>query len=286
MEVVESHTAQVGPLTVRRALPRRAHRTVGAWCFADHMGPAALDPDVALIGPHPHTGLHTVTWLVAGELLHRDSLGSEQTIRPGELNLMTAGHGIAHAEEATGSYRGDLHAVQLWVAQPSATREGAPAFEHHDDLPRFALGRAEVTVLVGELDGQASRARRDSDLVGAEIAVPAGAVSVPLRPDYEHALITLSGVVSVGDRVLEPGHLGYLPPGRDELGLTAPEPARLMLIGGVPFEEEIVMWWNFVARSRDEIAAADVAWTEQDERFGSVRSSLPRIDAPPLLWKR
>jgi quercetin 2,3-dioxygenase len=154
LAISESRLAQVGSLQVRRALPNRARRTVGAWCFADHFGPANLSeqrrPD---IGPHPHMGLQTVTWLLDGELVHRDSIGSERPIHPGQLNLMTAGHGVAHAEEATSGYRGPVHGVQLWVAQPSATRDGPPAFEHHRELPHVEVGNGTATVLVGELDG-------------------------------------------------------------------------------------------------------------------------------------
>lgn len=152
VEVTASRAATVGDMPVRRALPRRGRRTVGAWCFADHMGPASVTVDKGVdVGPHPHIGLHTVTWLVAGEALHRDSLGTEQVIRPGELNLMTAGSGVTHSEEATGSYAGDLHGIQLWVAQPEATRHGGPAFEHHGDLPQLELSGAVGTVLVGTL---------------------------------------------------------------------------------------------------------------------------------------
>src|SRR3954453_1720353 len=141
LEISESREAQVGALPVRRALPRRARRTVGAWCFVDHMGPISVTDERGVdLGPPPHTGLQTVTWLLDGEILHRDSLGSEQIIRPGQLNLMTAGHGVAHAEAATGRYEGALHGVQLWVAQPSSTRDGEPAFEHHAELPRVELG--------------------------------------------------------------------------------------------------------------------------------------------------
>src|SRR5947209_4908276 len=151
VEVTDSREATVGTMRVRRALPRRQRRTVGAWCFVDHMGPQqvteAHGPD---IGPHPHMGLHTVTWLVDGAVLHRDSLGSEQLIRPGQLNLMTAGHGVVHAEEAVDGYRGTLHGVQLWVAQPAATRDDGAAFEQHAELPVVEQGGAVATVLVGE----------------------------------------------------------------------------------------------------------------------------------------
>src|SRR5437588_4829373 len=172
VEVLDSREAQVGALHVRRALPRRAHRTVGAWCFADHMGPASVTADERVdIGPHPHMGLQTVTWLLAGEFLHHDSLGSEQTIKPGQLNLMTAGNGVAHAEEATRQYAGELHGVQLWVAQPEETRHRAPAFEHHAALPKVELDGGEGTVIVGEMTSATSPARRDTDHVGVELAL-------------------------------------------------------------------------------------------------------------------
>ena len=224
-EVLESRTTRVGDLPVRRALPRRARRTVGAWCFVDHMGPATVDdPGRGVgIGPHPHIGLQTVTWLLAGEVLHRDSLGSEQVIRPGQLNLMTAGAVVAHAEEGTGAYRGDLHGVQLWVAQPDRTRHGAPAFEHHAELPRIELAGGTATVLVGDLAAAASPARRDTGLVGVDLALHAvdRPADVPLRADFEHALVVLDGTVAAEGHRLGPGHLAYLGTGRDELRLAA-----------------------------------------------------------------
>src|SRR5829696_8161085 len=139
VEVLESRTADVAGTPVRRALPRRARRTIGAWCFLDHFRPTGPADPPGTIGPHPHIGLQTVTWLIEGESLHTDSLGSEQPIRPGQLNLMTAGNGVAHAEETPVARVGSLHGVQLWVAQPSSTRDGAAAFEHHADLPRVEL---------------------------------------------------------------------------------------------------------------------------------------------------
>ena len=164
LEILDSREAQVGNLRVRRALPRRAHRTVGAWCFADHAGPVSVDAAQRVdIGPHPHMGLQTVTWLLAGELVHSDSLGSEQSIRPRQLNLMTAGNGVAHAEETADGYQGLFHAIQLWVAQPDGTRHGDPAFEHHGELPQLDLDNAVATVFVGDLGAVDSPARRDTD---------------------------------------------------------------------------------------------------------------------------
>lgn len=292
VQVLDGRAQTVGAVPVRRTLPVRVRRTVGAWCFVDHMGPLAVGPGAARgidIGPHPHTGLHTVTWLMAGEVRHRDSLGSEQIIRPGQLNLMTAGHGVVHAEEGTG-HRGTLHGVQLWVAQPAATRDGPAAFEHHAELPRAELGAAVATVLVGELAGAASPARRDTELVGADLALRAGRTVLPLRPDFEYALVVTEGEVRIangatGTASARPGQLAYLGAGRGELALDVREPSRALLLGGVPFGEPIVMWWNFVARSRAELTTSFRQWEAGDERFGPVASDLGRIPAPPPPWR-
>jgi hypothetical protein len=285
VEVTESRASQVGAFTVRRALPRRNRRTVGAWCFVDHMGPATVDERGLGVAPHPHLGLQTVTWLLAGEALHRDSLGSEQVIVPGQLNLLTAGHGVSHSEEGTGRYHGDLHGVQLWVAQPSATRDTAPAFEHHAELPQADLDNAIATVLVGELAGAASPARRDTDHVGVDLDIRTGLTTVPLRPDYEHALVVFSGAALIDGAVVEPGHLAYFGAGRDEVAVNATRPTRALLVGGAPFDEPVLMWWNFVARSRDEIIAAHDDWRAGADRFGRVDSELPRIDGEPPPWR-
>jgi redox-sensitive bicupin YhaK (pirin superfamily) len=287
VEITPSREASVGSMPVRRALPRRERRTVGAWCFADHMGPELVTETQGLdIGPHPHTGLQTVTWLVAGEVLHRDSLGTEQVIRAGQLNLMTAGNGVTHSEEATGRYRGQLHGVQLWVAQPEATRHGPAAFEHHAELPQVELGGTVATVLVGSLAGTTSPARRDTALVGVDAALKPGTAAWPLEPSFEHALVVLDGKVLVGEQVVAPGELAYLGRGREELVLTAADPARMLLLGGEPFPEPVLMWWNFVARSREELEAAYRQWESGDPRFGRLRSPLARIPAPAPFWTR
>ena len=283
IEVLESHQAQVGPYRVQRALPQRLHRTVGAWCFADHMGPAAIDETSELVGPHPHIGLQTVTWLLSGQVVHKDSLGSEQVIHPGELNLMSAGHGISHSEEGTG-FRGTLHGIQLWVAMPSATRDGPAAFEHHDDLPQLELGDATATVLVGTLGDTRSPARCDTEHVGVDLELRRGQATVPVNRGHEHALIVLDGAIAVDDAVVTPGQLAYLGADRDELRLEAHEPTRAMVLGGVPFPEQISMWWNYVARTHDEIEAANQDWLDAGERFGSIDTAMPRIAPPPIPW--
>ena len=283
--VTESREAAVGPLTVRRALPTRGRRTVGAWCFADHMGPLSLSPDRSVdVAPHPHIGLQTVTWLFSGEFLHRDSLGSEQLIRPGELNLMSSGHGIAHSEENPGRRSGELHGMQLWVAQPSTTRNAPAQFAHIDDLPKVALENGTASVLVGAFGDVTSSARRDTDLVGVELDLRNGDTTIALDPSFEYALIVANGEVLVGSTPVRPGHLAYLGRGADECRITCTSPSRAMLIGGQPFEERLFMWWNFVARTQDEISDAWRAWATGDERFAKVTSPFERIEVGPPPW--
>jgi redox-sensitive bicupin YhaK (pirin superfamily) len=285
VEVTESRNAMVGPLHVQRVLPTRGRRSVGSWCFADHMGPLALSPEQSVdVAPHPHIGLQTVTWLFSGEFVHRDSLGSEQLIRPGQLNLMSAGHGVAHSEENPGLTYGHLHGVQLWVAQPEATRHGAAHFEHLVELPRVELDNCTLTLMMGYYDHFTSSARRDRDDSAVELDLRGGATTIATRSDYEYAVIVASGTVAIGSTLVTTGQLGYVGVGHDELRLDAAGPAKALLIGGVPLDEPLFMWWNFVARSKDEITSAWQAWATGDERFAHVASTFERIEVSPLVW--
>lgn len=285
VEIIESREAQVAQLTVRRALPTKGRRTVGAWCFVDHMGPMSLSPGVSVdVAPHPHMGLQTVTWLFSGEFLHRDSMGSEQLIRAGQLNLMTSGLGVAHSEENPGLRSGELHGMQLWIAQPSMTRNGDAEFAHFNDLPKLETSSLTASVLIGSFGGVRSDARRDSDLVGVELVFHGGSATVALEPTYEYALIVANGSVSVDGAVVRPGQLAYLGAGRDECEFESRASIRAMLIGGTPFDERPVMWWNFVARTQEEISDAWRAWATGDERFGRVASPFARIEVSPPPW--
>jgi redox-sensitive bicupin YhaK (pirin superfamily) len=285
VEITPSREATVAQLTVHRALPNRGRRTVGAWCFADHMGPLSLTPDRSVdVAPHPHIGLQTVTWLFSGEFLHRDSLGSEQLIRAGQLNLMTSGHGIAHSEENPGRTSGELHGLQLWAAQPSNTRDAASEFVHLAELPKIAVQNATATVLVGEFADAHSTARRDSDLVGVELDFRGGESTFGLDPNFEYALIVVDGEVNIASTTVRPGELAYLGRGADECRFTTSSASRAVLIGGVPFDERVLMWWNFVARTQEEISDAWRAWATGDERFGKVTSPFDRIEIGPPPW--
>ncbi|MEE8601544.1 pirin family protein [Euzebya tangerina] len=288
--VSSGRTASLPGVRVVRVLPVKGRRTIGPWCFVDQMLPPEVEePDPMEIGPHPHIGLQTVTWLFEGEAVHGDSLGTEQTIRPGQLNLMTAGRGIAHAELGLGA---GLRGVQMWVAQPEETRHGAPAFEHHADLPVLDLAAGPATVFVGTLRdaddaSQTSPARHDTPSVGAELRLGTGSVTLPAEDGFEYAVVPTDHPVEVNSELVAVGELGYIAPGDDHLHLQSTgENNRIMLLGGEPIET-ISMWWNFVARNHDEITEAFEAWQAHDtDRFGTVPSDLERMDAPTPPWLR
>lgn len=262
-------------MPVRRTLPQRARSLIGAWCFADHYGP----DDVAHTGgmrvaPHPHTGLQTVSWLFAGEIEHRDSIGSHAMVLPGELNLMTAGHGIAHSEVST-SDTTILHGMQLWLALPASARDTKPNFEHYAPEP-VRVGRATISVFLGSLAGQTSPVETFSPVLGAEIVLATGAsVTLDVDPTYEHGVIVDAGPVDLCGTTVERAELGYLAPGRESVTLTnlGDEPARMLLLGGEPLGEQILMWWNFVGRTNDEIVAYRRQW--QAELGASVGDPAP-----------
>jgi redox-sensitive bicupin YhaK (pirin superfamily) len=270
---------------VTRTLPSKHRRMVGAWCFLDAYGPHDLTGTRGMrVGPHPHIGLQTVTWLVVGEVLHRDSLGSLQEIRPGQLNIMTAGHGIAHSEQTPAEHTPVLQGVQLWVALPHEARDMPPAFAQHTDLPVHTDGGLSATVLMGSLAGVTSPARCHTPLVGAEITLAEGsAATLPLDPAFEYAVLALDGAPTVRDVTVKPGPLLYLGAGRDSVRLQTAGESRLLLLGGEPFEERIVMWWNFVARDHDEIVQARADWVDGTPRFGAVRGyDGDPLPAPPM----
>jgi quercetin 2,3-dioxygenase len=268
-------------MRVDRVLPQRGLPTVGAWCFLDSFGPHR-EPMRVL--PHPHIGLQTVTWPMVGEIHHRDSVGSDALVRPGQLNLMTSGRGVAHSEisPADGSA---LQGLQLWVALPAEHSTIPAAFEQHTDLPRYTRDGVSGTVFAGSLGDVTSPASFYSPLVGADLTVTAGSgTRLPLRQDFEHALFAVSGSPVVAGVAVPQGQLLYLGTGRAELAITTSGPVRAVLLGGEPFADELVMWWNFVGRSHEEIATARADWEAGDEsRFGTVPGhGDSRIPAPDL----
>jgi redox-sensitive bicupin YhaK (pirin superfamily) len=286
---------------VRRLLPNKSRRMIGAWCFLDHYGPDDIKRTGGMwVPPHPHTGLQTVTWLFEGLGLHTDSLGSEQLIRPGQLNVMTAGHGICHAEISPPDAPTLLHGVQLWVCLPDDVRDKVPAdFTHLADLPTYVEGGVTLRVLTGALAGEESHAPTYSPIVGAEITLEPGShATLPLEPDFEYGVLVVQGAATVGDAEVGRNAMVYLGRGRQALDVAATdgsdgsdgseEPTIVLLLGGEPFEEEIVMWWNFIGRSHDEVVAQRADWNGEGvswvpPRFGQVRGfDGERLLAPPM----
>lgn len=287
VERITSHVGDVGGLPIQRALPNKARRMVGAWCFADHAGPATTVKRMN-VGPHPHTGLSTFSWMIEGEILHRDSLGSEQVLRPGQVNLMTAGHGISHSEE---SLTDRIHLAQLWIALPDAERERAPSFQHFPELPHCSVGGFDGTLLVGELAGQRSPVPSFTPLLGVDIAAdgPADA-QLALDPGFEHGVMLLEGELEVAPQghdaveTVTPGTLLYIGPGCASVELRCTATTRLLLLGGEPWAQPPLLWWNFVGREPAEMQAWAADWAREDGgRFGRVAGYVgPRLAVPPV----
>ncbi|GAA5035239.1 pirin family protein [Terrabacter aeriphilus] len=276
-------------MPVRRSLPQRERSLIGAWCFVDHYGPDDVSRTGGMVVPgHPHTGLQTVSWLFSGEVEHRDTTGVHAFVRPGELNIMTAGSGIAHSEYSTPTTT-VLHGAQLWVALPDAHRDTSPGFEHYAP-PVTRYGGARVLVFLGTLFGQTSPVTMFSDLVGAEVTLEAGAsLAFDVDPAHEHGLLCDAGRLTVDDVTAEPGEIAFAATGAEQLRVTAgaDEPARFLVLGGAPFGEQIVMWWNFIGRSHDEVVGFREDWQREREQAqqGEARAAVSRFGAFPEAWE-
>jgi redox-sensitive bicupin YhaK (pirin superfamily) len=289
VDVLEARKAAIGDGTeVRRFLPQRHLRTVGAWCFLDHYGPDDVSRGTGMVvPPHPHIGLQTASWLFDGHVLHRDSLGSQQIIRPGELNLMTSGKGIAHAEQSPRGRPAILHGLQLWIALPDGDRFIEPSFAHHAMLPVVEERHGTLlTVVIGQYRGEESPAQVYSPLAGFEVAVPAGvSFALTANPGFEYAVVAADGPATVAGASIDAGRMARLPAGLSSITIEPAEgtrnPARFFVLGGEPFGEQLLMWWNFVARTAEEITAAREDWVAG--RFAPVRGgNLAPLPAPEL----
>jgi redox-sensitive bicupin YhaK (pirin superfamily) len=284
-EAYAAREVNLGSLAVVRALPVKGKRLIGPWCFLDRFGPATFAQGGGMdVAPHPHIGLQTVTWLLAGEIVHDDSLQQEAVLRPGGVNVMTSGRAIAHAERTPGDNTGRLNGVQLWTALPDRERHRDASFQHLTEAPRLEPSGGIVQVFSGALAGAVSPAEHFSDLLGADLQVhPHHELLLPLDGRHEHGLLVLSGDCSLDGQRLDERVLYYLGTQRTEMCVRSSGGARLLLIGGVPFPETILMWWNFVARTPEEIREARTDW-EAHRRFGDVPAYRgPRIPAPPLV---
>jgi redox-sensitive bicupin YhaK (pirin superfamily) len=291
MEVLTPRDVPLGGLramTVRRTLPQRQRSLIGAWCFLDHYGPDEVpDHGGMVVPPHPHTGLQTVSWLFTGEIEHRDSAGHHAFVRPGELNLMTAGRGISHSEYSTPGTT-TLHGAQLWLALPDGDRQVAPTFEHFAPEPVSGEGW-EARVFIGSLLGSTSPVTTYSPLLGAELTLTGGTtLTVPVDASYELGVLVDHGAVRVDGKPLAAHELGFVETGTESLELSADEDTRLLLLGGPPFGEQIVMWWNFIGREHDEVVGYRAQWEALVAEGDRTRFGLPDDDplealhAPPL----
>lgn len=282
---IEGRSAEVGGISITRLLPTRNKRMVGAWCFLDHAGPVDFAADQgSYVFPHPHIGLQTFTWMIKGEILHRDSLGNSQVISPGQVNLMTAGKGIAHSEDSVHA-GGSMHLAQLWIALPDAQRNSPPAFQNYPVLPVITQNGFELTVLVGEMLGKTSPVKVYSPLLGLNLKAQTQAdLTLPLNSAFEHAVAALEGEVVVNGETVAPGFLYYLEPGQTDIRIQTHGAVQALLIGGKPFEEDIMMWWNFVARTQDEIEQAIQQWNAGDSnRFAPVQDNTDPPTPAPVL---
>jgi redox-sensitive bicupin YhaK (pirin superfamily) len=285
--VIVPRTSDIGGLEVRRALPSAQRRMVGPFVFLDQMGPAVLRAGTGLdVRPHPHIGLATVTYLFEGEILHRDSLGTVQPIRPGEVNWMTAGQGIAHSERTALEARtadNSLFGIQMWVALPKRDEETAPAFSHHSsgELPLIEGEGKRVRLIVGGLYGAQAPVTTFSAMFYADAALDAGA-RLELPAEYEERAIYIAqGRIEIAGDGFEAGNLLVLRPG-DAVTITAAEPSRFVLLGGEPMDGPRHIWWNFVSSSKERIEQAKQDW--RSSRFAPVPGEtefIPLPEEPP-----
>jgi redox-sensitive bicupin YhaK (pirin superfamily) len=275
----------LGTLRISRALPVKGRRMIGPWCFLDRFGPLSFTEGTPMdVAPHPHMGLQTVTWLLDGEVVHDDSLGQEAVLRPGGVNVMTSGHAIAHAERTPTDNSGHLNGVQLWTALLDRDRHRAASFQHVLSVPVIEQPGGIVRLFSGGLADTASPAEHFSDLVGADLQIHRDeTLHLPLRPDFEYAVLVLSGHCRLEGQPLRERVLYYLGMQRSDAAFASQSGARLLLVGGPPFPEAILMWWNFVARTPEEISEARADW-ERGLRFGDVAAYKgPRLSAPELV---
>lgn len=278
-------------LSIDRALPSRLQRTIGAWCFLDHLGPVRVQEGQGGIdvGPHPHIGLQTFTWMIKGHIWHQDSLGFKQLIAPKQVNLMTSGEGIVHTEETPADTQDELlHSVQLWIALPEGHKDMGPSFEHYPELPQFQYEGVAMILMVGSLLGHASPVRVHSELLAVELyANAAKTLTLPLRPDFEYGVLVLEGAADVNEhQALDQQTLVYLPAGGTAMELKLGANTRVFLLGGKPLAQAPLLWWNFVADEHETVAQARFDWASGASRFGEVADyDGPRMAVPELLGR-
>lgn len=270
---IEGRIAEIGTgLKIARLVPSRMRRMIGAWCFLDHAGPVDFTAGQGMnVGPHPHIGLQTFTWMIEGTVRHLDSLGSDQLIYPNQVNLMTAGKGISHAEISPPNQASRLHAAQLWIALPDSQRHMDPHFQNYPTLPVVQKDAFDATILVGNSFGVTSPVSVFTPLVAVDLVVKkTGIFELPLDSSFEHGITILEGQAMVNGELLEAGTLLYFAEGHTSVTISCDATTRLLMIGGEPFKEDILLWWNFVARTQAEVEQARHDWEAKSPRFGSI----------------
>lgn len=277
---------------LRRTLPERRLAAIGAWCLLEQFGDPTTSPALLDAPAYPEVGLMSVTWPIEGRIRRRDSTGSDVFVSHGHVCLGTAGSGVTVAETGAVDARAGrharrfLHGVRLAAALPAAVRARAPEVQEIDSPPLVSSPTMRATVLVGRLDGPyataVSPARVHTPLVAADLRLTTGTERLPLEARYEHGVLLLDGQVSVDGTPLSVGELAYLPVGRRHVDLATLPGCQLLLLGGTPFEEEFILWWNIVAATHEEVVAARNAWERGDPRFGQVPGGGNRATAPPI----
>lgn len=271
-------------MEIARALPTKERRMIGAWCFLDHLGPIAFPADKGLhVGAHPHTRLQTFTWMIEGEVLHRDSLGYEQVLRAGQVNLMTAGYGISHTEDSLRDGE-RLHAAQLWIALPDAVADIPPAFAHYPQVPQWQEQGCAWSLMAGSYESHTAPTQLHSPLLGLEVlTTDAASVQLALQADFEYGLLALTGGFTVGSQNFGQDELAYLAPGRTALDVQLQPGTRLFVVGGTPFTDQVTIWWNFLGQDLRTIRGYRDQWEAGDPRFGQVKEGEHRrLPAPQL----
>lgn len=282
---ISARIKDVGGLPVARVLPTKERRLIGAWCFLDHAGPTVFkgDSEGMRVAPHPHTALQTFTWMIEGEVLHRDSLGYEQVIRPGQVNLMTAGKGISHSEDTHGESH-KLHAVQLWIALPEAVKDIPPRFDHYPTLPKWSVGSIQFHLLVGEYETYKAPTLSFSSLIGLDITAQRDdEIILSLRPNFEYGIFIVEGSAIIETQQSQANQLVYLGHGLTEVTIKLSSGSHLLLLGGEPLNESVLMWWNFIGRTKAEITTAIEEWNQGSCRFGNVVNDNRPPTPSPLM---
>lgn len=272
-----------GGFIVRRSLPNMKRRMIGPFIFFDHMGPVDLQVGNGMdVRPHPHIGLSTLTYLFKGEIVHRDTLGFEQEIRPGAVNWMTAGSGVAHSERSSQTARQreqQIHGLQIWIALPKEAEEVKSSFHHHGekDIPTLRYEGADIRVVAGEFEKLKSPVATYSDLVYLDLKLFRNQpLSLP-HNGMDLGIYVVEGAVKVGDTVVQAGDMAALSKAQ-EIRIEPLEDTQAMLLGGTPFAEDRFIWWNFVSSSQERIEKAKQDWREQN--FGKIRGETEFIPLP------